>query len=118
MRLTALCVSFSSCGSPYGGACEDLLRVTCDICPQQSDYDEIACTCLENGVLTKDDAPEGWYATDEDAAMECSSLLYSLTYSSPDEAAYCKREEAMFAEYDKDYCLDTEGYGYGTFYSY
>jgi hypothetical protein len=110
MRNVALfAFALSACGS--GGACEDLASAQCDLC-ELNDTEEVYCTCLENGTLTKNDAPDGFFETDQDAEMACSSFRYELQYSSDDYDASCRADVAMFDEYGKDYC----DFGYGGYY--
>ena len=82
--------ALAGCPSP----CEDLAQRFCGTCADlvsgSSGNLEVACTCLAEGRLTQGDAPEGYFESDEAAAIACDNLLLNLHYVGEDGAATCR----------------------------
>ncbi len=99
-------VALSGCGS----SCEQLADQFCGTCADLTSGGagnlEVACLCVSQGNLTAAAAPEGFFTSDEDAAIACDILRLDLRYVGEDEAQICKVGLALLTDGAPATCED------------
>lgn len=96
-------VAVAGCASP----CEELATRFCSTCEDLAATDsavQVDCRCVEQGSLARDDGPEGYFASDADAAIACDRILLGLRYVGEDGAAACGAGNALLKDEGTDAC--------------